>query len=245
MEFGDTFVQFNIFEAMKHPTEDHSLFGIDLIDELVKEYLQLDSSSEEISNLAQDTELIDCLGSLKEETDYEEVWEVHNLSNFEDDNIDLANLSQKAELIKLLDQVCKYENQECANKEEVQVAETKKPVTAQVATMFTTEGKSAKRSRDQEGTKVISAKKTSVKADLHEHVHVENISTKKDQKQAKAKSISDNQGESHEQEDKLLQVLRQHKKAIGWKLSDLLRINPSICMHRILMKEEAKPIRQQ
>ncbi|RDX83524.1 Retrovirus-related Pol polyprotein from transposon 17.6, partial [Mucuna pruriens] len=30
MEFGDTLVQFNIFEAMKHPIEDHSLFGIDL-----------------------------------------------------------------------------------------------------------------------------------------------------------------------------------------------------------------------
>ncbi|RDY07584.1 hypothetical protein CR513_08278, partial [Mucuna pruriens] len=48
-----------------------------------------------------------------------------------------------------------------------------------------------------------------------------------------------------EQEDKLLQVLRQHKKAIGWKLSDLRRINPSICMHRILMEEEAKLIRKQ
>ncbi|RDX69867.1 Retrovirus-related Pol polyprotein, partial [Mucuna pruriens] len=40
-------------------------------------------------------------------------------------------------------------------------------------------------------------------------------------------------------------VLRQHKKAIGWKLSDLPGINPSIYMHRILMEEESKPIRQQ
>ncbi|RDY05491.1 hypothetical protein CR513_10669, partial [Mucuna pruriens] len=38
MEFGDTLVQFNIFEAMKHPTKDHSLFGIDVIEELVEEY---------------------------------------------------------------------------------------------------------------------------------------------------------------------------------------------------------------
>ncbi|RDX83561.1 Retrovirus-related Pol polyprotein from transposon 17.6, partial [Mucuna pruriens] len=37
----------------------------------------------------------------------------------------------------------------------------------------------------------------------------------------------------------------QHKKAIGWKLSNLLSINPSIYMHRILMEEEARPIRQQ
>ncbi|RDX94407.1 Retrovirus-related Pol polyprotein, partial [Mucuna pruriens] len=48
-----------------------------------------------------------------------------------------------------------------------------------------------------------------------------------------------------EQEDKLLEVLKQHKKAIGWKLADLPGINPSICMHRILMEEEIKPIRQQ
>ncbi|RDX94083.1 Retrovirus-related Pol polyprotein, partial [Mucuna pruriens] len=48
-----------------------------------------------------------------------------------------------------------------------------------------------------------------------------------------------------EQEEELLKVLRQHKKAIGWKLSDLPGINPSICMHRILMEEDIKPIRQQ
>ncbi|RDX70327.1 Retrovirus-related Pol polyprotein from transposon 17.6, partial [Mucuna pruriens] len=35
------------------------------------------------------------------------------------------------------------------------------------------------------------------------------------------------------------------QKAIGWKLFDLPGINPSICMHRILMEEESKPIRQQ
>ncbi|RDY05729.1 hypothetical protein CR513_10399, partial [Mucuna pruriens] len=48
-----------------------------------------------------------------------------------------------------------------------------------------------------------------------------------------------------EQAEKLLQVLRQHKKAIGWKLSDLPGINPSICMHRVLMEEEACLVRQQ
>ncbi|RDX89350.1 Retrovirus-related Pol polyprotein, partial [Mucuna pruriens] len=47
------------------------------------------------------------------------------------------------------------------------------------------------------------------------------------------------------QEEKLLRVLRQHKKTIGWKLSDLPGINSFICMHRILMEEEAWPIRQQ
>ncbi|RDX84061.1 hypothetical protein CR513_34944, partial [Mucuna pruriens] len=41
-----------------------------------------------------------------------------------------------------------------------------------------------------------------------------------------------------EQEDKLLEVLGQHKREIGWKSSDLPGINPSICMHKILMDEE-------
>ncbi|RDY08435.1 hypothetical protein CR513_07333, partial [Mucuna pruriens] len=34
MEFSDNLVQFNIFEVMKHPTKDHSLFSLDIIDEL-------------------------------------------------------------------------------------------------------------------------------------------------------------------------------------------------------------------
>ncbi|RDY07513.1 hypothetical protein CR513_08362, partial [Mucuna pruriens] len=46
-----------------------------------------------------------------------------------------------------------------------------------------------------------------------------------------------------EQEERLLKVLRLHKKVIGWKLSDLPSINPSIYMHRILMEEDIKPIR--
>ncbi|RDY13654.1 hypothetical protein CR513_01414, partial [Mucuna pruriens] len=29
---------------------------------------------------------------------------------------------------------------------------------------------------------------------------------------------------------------RKHRKVIGWSLADLLRINRSICMHRILLE---------
>ncbi|RDX70504.1 hypothetical protein CR513_50247, partial [Mucuna pruriens] len=61
----------------------------------------------------------------------------------------------------------------------------------------------------------------------------------------KLKPLSTTFSHHQEQEDKLLHFLRQHKKAIGWKLSDLRGINPSICMHRILMEEDAKLIRQQ
>ncbi|KAK7392200.1 hypothetical protein VNO78_20630 [Psophocarpus tetragonolobus] len=47
-----------------------------------------------------------------------------------------------------------------------------------------------------------------------------------------------------DQEEKLLHVLREHKKAIGWTLDDIPGISPAICMHRILLEDESKPVRQ-
>ena len=38
MEIGDEKVQFNVLEAMKHPTEDHSLFCIDLLSDVVNNF---------------------------------------------------------------------------------------------------------------------------------------------------------------------------------------------------------------
>ncbi|RDY06465.1 hypothetical protein CR513_09547, partial [Mucuna pruriens] len=42
MEFGDNIVQFNIFEALKHPAKDHSTFSIDIIDRLIEEHVRMD-----------------------------------------------------------------------------------------------------------------------------------------------------------------------------------------------------------
>ncbi|XP_042465848.1 uncharacterized protein LOC122048329 [Zingiber officinale] len=47
-----------------------------------------------------------------------------------------------------------------------------------------------------------------------------------------------------EQERRLLEVLRQHRRYIGWTLADILGISPSICMHRIYLEEDVKPVRQ-
>jgi hypothetical protein len=43
------------------------------------------------------------------------------------------------------------------------------------------------------------------------------------------------------QKEKLVQVLKEHKTAIGWTTADIKGISPSTCMHRILLEEEAKP----
>ncbi|XP_027348041.1 uncharacterized protein LOC113859473 [Abrus precatorius] len=43
-----------------------------------------------------------------------------------------------------------------------------------------------------------------------------------------------------DEEEKLLRVLRNHKYAIGWHISDLKGINPSFCRHRILFEDNYK-----
>jgi hypothetical protein len=46
---------------------------------------------------------------------------------------------------------------------------------------------------------------------------------------------------SKTEEEKLLRVLRKHKAALGWVLTDIKGISPSICMHKILLEDEVKP----
>ena len=42
-----------------------------------------------------------------------------------------------------------------------------------------------------------------------------------------------------EKEQKLLQILRKYKEAIAWSVEDFKEISPSICMHKILLEENA------
>ncbi|KAK9689051.1 hypothetical protein RND81_09G031600 [Saponaria officinalis] len=51
-------------------------------------------------------------------------------------------------------------------------------------------------------------------------------------------------GLSDKQEEKLLEVLREHKEAIGWTLADIKGISPTLCMHRIFLEKDAKPSRE-
>ncbi|RDX71301.1 Retrovirus-related Pol polyprotein from transposon 17.6, partial [Mucuna pruriens] len=204
MEFNDTLVQFNIFEAMKHPTEDHSLFCIDMIEELVEEYFQLDSCSADEEDFAGIAESSSCL-----KADYNEVQE---LSDSESDYSDVADLAIETELTELLNQVC---NPKSSDREQDGQTDPS-PITEESPSLPPMELKP-----------------------LPSHLKYAYL----DNEQQLPVIITNNL--LQEQEDRLLKVLRQHRKAIGWKLSDLPGINPSICMHRILMEEDIKPIRQQ
>ena len=46
------------------------------------------------------------------------------------------------------------------------------------------------------------------------------------------------------QEERLINVLKQNKMAIGWTLSDIRGISPSTSMHKINLEEGAKPSRE-
>ena len=45
-------------------------------------------------------------------------------------------------------------------------------------------------------------------------------------------------------ENSLLDILRENKQAIGWKITDLKGISLAVCTHHIYLEEEAKSVRQ-
>nr|GEY95571.1 reverse transcriptase domain-containing protein [Tanacetum cinerariifolium] len=53
-----------------------------------------------------------------------------------------------------------------------------------------------------------------------------------------AKDLSD------EEKTALITVLKSHKRAIAWKLSDIKGIDPKFCTHKILMEDDFKPVVQ-
>ena len=46
-------------------------------------------------------------------------------------------------------------------------------------------------------------------------------------------------------ENSLLQVLKQNKKALGWRVSDLKGISPTVFTHHIYLEEKENSVRQQ
>ena len=49
---------------------------------------------------------------------------------------------------------------------------------------------------------------------------------------------------SKSQEKSSLHVLKKHRKALGWTITDLHDISPLMCTHRIYLKEDSKLVRQ-
>ncbi|GKE23793.1 hypothetical protein Tco_1435305 [Tanacetum coccineum] len=45
----------------------------------------------------------------------------------------------------------------------------------------------------------------------------------------------------NEEKAAIIEVLKSHKRAIAWKLSNIKGINPEFCIHKILMEEDYEP----
>ena len=56
----------------------------------------------------------------------------------------------------------------------------------------------------------------------------------------KAKPVIISAALAENEEQKLLKILRKYKEAIAWSIEDLKGISPSICMHKILLEDDAK-----
>ncbi|GJV39174.1 reverse transcriptase domain-containing protein [Tanacetum coccineum] len=67
--------------------------------------------------------------------------------------------------------------------------------------------------------------------------------TRKDLKICEANNEKSSVNEPPENEEKaaLIEVLKSHKRAIAWKLSDIKGIDPEFCTHKILMEEDYEP----
>ncbi|KAL3614454.1 hypothetical protein CASFOL_041540 [Castilleja foliolosa] len=46
------------------------------------------------------------------------------------------------------------------------------------------------------------------------------------------------------EEEQLVKVLKEHKGAIGWSISDIKGISPAVCMHQIDLEPDSNPIRE-
>ncbi|XP_045820253.1 uncharacterized protein LOC123913526 [Trifolium pratense] len=182
MEFGDIVAKFNIFDAMKYPLEEHSVFQLELLSEIVDEFhSDLCSADDYSCDVCTDTNL--CVGCAE------------------------FNLQGEGEVVN-----------EAAN-EVVYAVET-----LDIPTVPT------KPSIEQPPSLELKPLPENLKyAYLESNEKLPVI-------------ISSNL--DFDQEHKLLQVLKKHKKAIGWTLADLPGISPSMCMHRILLEDGSKTVRQ-
>ncbi|XP_073138896.1 uncharacterized protein [Henckelia pumila] len=177
VEFDGEIVKFNIFDAMKYPSENHSICSIDVVDSIVQEVFEEECETENFQMYAQ----LDVK---------EELAEAYEISEHEIDQTRVTN--SKVEIPfshkKLLPSVLQ------APKIEL------KSLPDHLKYIYR---------GDEETLPVIISKKL-----------------------------------TEDQEERLVTVLKEHKTAIGWTLADIKGISPSICMHRILLEDDAKPVRE-
>ncbi|XP_042406760.1 uncharacterized protein LOC121996749 [Zingiber officinale] len=194
MEIGDTVVRFSIFEAMKHPREDHSILSVDISEELDgMEFLSDVDSELEVSDFGMENEFIALL---------EDILDVESDVNLSECVGDC--LGEALPLGSL-------------REEEVCVGDCSAALPLESPTNDQT----------QEELKP-----------LPQHLKYAYLGENQQLPVIIAQNLEP------DQEERLLEILRQYRKAIGWTLADISGISPSICMHKIHLEEDVRPVRQ-
>ncbi|XP_073152066.1 uncharacterized protein [Henckelia pumila] len=177
VEFDGEIVKFNIFDAMKYPSENHSICSIDVVDSIVREVFEEECETENFQMYAQlnvDEELAEAYGISEQEIDQTRV------TNF---------------------------------KVEIPFSHKKLLPSA------------------------LQAPKLELKS-LPDHLKYIYLGYEETLPVIISKKLTE------DQEERLVTVLKEHKTAIGWTLADIKGISSSICMHRILLEDDAKPVRE-
>ncbi|KAH9726990.1 hypothetical protein KPL70_008483 [Citrus sinensis] len=186
MEFDGEVIEFNMYDAMKYPSEEHSVFSMDVINPIVQEVFYLDVEDSLVAALNNSLGL---KGLQKDENEFvlnsvlqETIYELNSLRTLTHHMSNNELPSSNAKLLPSILQAPKIEL---------------KPLPSHLKYMFL---------GDDETLPVIISSKLSTL-----------------------------------EEEKLIRVLRDYKKAIGWTIADIKGISLSTCMHRILLEEDAKP----
>ncbi|RDX95287.1 hypothetical protein CR513_22215, partial [Mucuna pruriens] len=174
MEFGDKLVQFNIFEAMKHPTKDHSLFSIDVMDELVEEYMQIGTGNADFSNFVKIPNVIDYFNSVEDLSNSINMSHIQDFLDSEDNIADLAD-------------VLKWPESDSRDKKE---AETNSNIQEEDETDSTNLEEAETDSNIQEEVEIDLHNLEEAKTDSKSQLEVRSDSNNSKSMQAKAESIS-------------------------------------------------------
>ena len=89
-------------------------------------------------------------------------------------------------------------------------------------------------SQEKKVTKLETSVEGSILKELPSHLKYAFLEPKKGKPVIISTKLTENE------EQRLLQILREYKEAIAWSIEDLKGISPSICMHKILLNDDAK-----
>ncbi|KAL5575536.1 hypothetical protein UlMin_017235 [Ulmus minor] len=191
MEFDGESISFNIFEAMRYPSDIHSCFTIDVVDTLVQEMCAFEKD--------------DALEILLTK------------------NLEAEDLKEYKGNIHMIESI----------KELMAEFETLPPIAPRYDLFYI----DLPLSNNKLLPSIMQAPTLELKA-LPNHLKYIYLGEDETLPVIVARNLSS------VQEDKLIRVLRDHKTAIGWTIADIKGISSSMCMHRILLEEDAKPTRE-